>query len=225
MTEKASNDSAGEIEEVTEGVVDDLEGQADAELSPESESASEAEPELDADPDEETESESPAESAVAEEVPEDSSSPERTQADFDSLSDRHLRLVADFANVKRRQETQMTAAWGRAQAELVGRFVGALDDLQRVALLDPADEAVTVESIVEGIDLVERKFRRMLEDAGVVILDPVGEPFDPEIMEAMMRVPAESEEDDDRVADVFAKGYLLQGNLIRAARVSVFKAD
>ena len=225
MTEKASNDSVGEIEDVTEGVVDDLEGEVDPAFTPESESASEAEPELDADAVEETESESPAEPAVADEAPEDSASPERTQADFDSLNDRHLRLVADFANFKRRQEAQKTAAWGRAQADLVGRFVGALDDLQRVALLDPADEAVTVESIVEGIDLVERKFLRMLEDAGVVILDPVGEPFDPEIMEAMMRVPTESEEEDDLVADVFAKGYLLQGNLIRAARVSVFKAD
>ena len=76
---------------------------------------------------------------------------------------------------------------------------------------------------MEGIDLVERKFVRMLADAGVEVLDPVGARFDPESMEAMMRVPAESEDDDDRVAQVFQKGYVLDGNLIRPARVSVYK--
>ena len=119
----------------------------------------------------------------------------------------------------------MTEAWGRAQADLVRRFLDVLDDLERVALLDPADEAVTVEVIVEGIDLVERKFLRALEEAGVDILNPMGDPFDPEVMEAMMRAPAESEEDDDCVAGVLAKGYRLKKHLIRPARVSVFKSD
>ena len=76
---------------------------------------------------------------------------------------------------------------------------------------------------MEGVDLVERKFVRILEDSGVEVIDPVGEPFDPECMEAMMRVPAESEEQDDSVAQVLLKGYSLKGVLVRPARVSVFK--
>ncbi len=76
---------------------------------------------------------------------------------------------------------------------------------------------------MEGIDLVERKFVRQLEDAGVEVVDPTGEPFDPERHEAMMRVPAESPEDDDRVAQVFQKGYAMKGHLVRVARVSVHK--
>ena len=78
-------------------------------------------------------------------------------------------------------------------------------------------------AVDRGIDLVERKFLRALEDAGTVIVDPEdGSPFDPESMEAMMRVPAQSDEQVDQVAQVFQKGYSLKGTLIRPARVSVY---
>lgn len=140
---------------------------------------------------------------------------------FESLNDRHLRLAAEFNNYRRRVEQERADSWGRAQSELLGRFVEVLDDLQRVAGLDLGN--ATVEAILGGIDLVDRKFMRILADAGVQILDPTGERFNPETMEAMMRVPAESEEDDDRVAQVFQKGYSLKGQLIRPARVSVLK--
>jgi len=141
--------------------------------------------------------------------------------EFEGLNDRHLRLAAEFNNYRRRVEAERLDVWGRAQAEVVRKFIDVLDDLQRVAGLDLGN--ATVEGIMEGIDLVERKFVRMLADAGVEVVDPVGERFDPEAMEAMMRVPAESEDDDDRVAQVFQKGYMLDGNLIRPARVSVYK--
>lgn len=141
--------------------------------------------------------------------------------ELESLNDRHLRLAAEFNNYRRRVENERTALWGRAQADIVARFLDVLDDLQRVAALDLGN--ATVEAIMEGIDLVDRKFVRMLADAGVEVLDPQGERFDPETMEAMMRVPAESEEDDDTVAQVFQKGYALKGQLIRPARVSVMK--
>ena len=150
---------------------------------------------------------------------------DRIQQEFSQLNDRHLRLAAEFSNYRRRQELEMTEVWGRAQADIVRRLLDVLDDLQRVSALDPSDEAVSVQAIVEGVDLVERKFARALEDAGVEVIAPVGEPFDPETMEAMMRVDAESGEDDDRVAGVFQKGYRLKGHLVRPARVSVFKVE
>lgn len=145
------------------------------------------------------------------------------QSEYATLNDRHLRLAAEFNNFRRRSEQERLHAWSRAQADLVGKFLDVLDDLHRVAELDL--ENATVEAIMEGIDLVERKFVRALEDSNVVMIDPVGEPFDPEIMEAMMRVPAESDEQLDTVAQVFQKGYSLQGVLVRAARVSVYTSS
>jgi molecular chaperone GrpE len=151
---------------------------------------------------------------------------EDVQAEFAELNDRHLRLAAEFTNYRRRVESEMSGAWDRAQADLVRRLLDVLDDLQRVADLDPADESVTVESIVEGIDLVERKFVKALHDAGAEIVAPEhGTTFDPETMEAMMRVPVDDMDRDDTVAQVFQKGYTFREHLVRPARVSVHKAD
>ena len=147
---------------------------------------------------------------------------ETIRAERDRFRDQHLRLAADFDNYRKRTEGRLRQRSDRAQADLVSRLLDPLDDLLRVTALEP--ETASVEAIVEGVDLVERKFFRVLEDAGVEVVDPQGEDFDPNTMEAMMRVPAESEADDDVVERVFQRGYTFKGLLVRAARVSVFKA-
>ncbi len=144
------------------------------------------------------------------------------RAERDRIRDRHLRLAADFDNYRKRAEDRLRQRWDRAQADLVSRLLEPLDDLLRVTALEPGN--ASVEAIVEGVDLVERKFFRVLEEAGVEVVDPRGEAFDPNTMEAMMRVPAGSDEDDDMVERVFQRGYTFRGQLVRPARVSVFKA-
>jgi molecular chaperone GrpE len=139
----------------------------------------------------------------------------------EALNDRHLRLVAEFDNFRRRVNQERIDSWARAQAELVGKFLDSLDDLQRVSDLDP--ESATTHSVLEGVELVERKFLRTLLDAGIEESDPTGDAFDPNTMEAVMRVPTDDPELDDHVAQVFQKGYLFKGHLVRPARVSVFK--
>lgn len=148
--------------------------------------------------------------------------PEGLRIERDQARDRHLRLAADFDNYRKRTEDRLRQRWDRAQADLVSRMLEPLDDLLRVTALEP--ESASVEAIVEGVDLVERKFFRVLEEAGIEIVDPAGEAFDPNTMEAMMRVPAGSEEDDDIVERVFQRGYTFKGLLVRPARVSVYKA-
>lgn len=144
--------------------------------------------------------------------------------EFEDLNDRHLRLAAEFNNYRRRVEQERLDTWARAQADLVGDLLDVLDDLQRVAALDLT--TASVEGIMEGIDLVERKFVRTLEDAGAEVLSPdPGTAFDPETMEAMMRVPSDQEAEDDTVAQVFQKGYAFKGKLVRPSRVSVRKHD
>lgn len=145
---------------------------------------------------------------------------EELREEFDALNDRHLRLVAEFNNYRRRNEQERLTAWSRAQADMVEGFLDVLDDLHRVAELDLSN--ATVEAIMEGIDLVEKKFIRALSDASVEMVDPTGQPFDPEVMEAMMRVPSEDEAQIDTVAQCFQKGYSLKGILVRPARVSVY---
>lgn len=148
---------------------------------------------------------------------------ETARAEAEAAKDQHLRLAADFDNYRRRVSQQLAECSARAKAELVARLLEAVDDLQRVSELD-ADTA-TVESLVEGVDLVERKVMRALEEAGVEVVDPVGEPFDPSTMEAMMRVPVEGDGENDVVHHVLQKGYLFKGILVRPARVAVQMHD
>lgn len=143
------------------------------------------------------------------------------EREIDHLNDRLLRLAAEFENYRKRVRAEKQATWARAQADLVRRLVDSVDDLQRVALLDP--KTASVQDIVEGVDLVERKLLRALADAGLEVLDPAGEDFDPNVMEAVMTAPASSEEEDDTVDMVLQRGYLLEGHLVRPARVSVRK--
>ncbi len=171
------------------------------------------------------EADAPTTSATAAEAPDDGLSVEldHLQTEFEALNDRHLRLAAEFQNYRRRAENEMAQSRTRAQAELVRGLLDVLDDLQRVSALDPSDPAVSVQSIVEGVDLVERKFLRTLEDAGVEPLDPEGEAFDPETMEAIMRIHTDDPDQDDHVGQVLQKGYRLDGHLVRPARVGVLK--
>ena len=147
----------------------------------------------------------------------------RLRAERDQWRDRHLRLAADFDNYRKRSDERMRTRWERAQADLVSRLLDPMDDLLRISELGPETSAAA-DAVLEGAALVERKFFRILEEVGVEVVDPQGEPFDPNVMEAMMRAPADSEEDDDVVERVFQKGYVLKGQLLRPARVSVYKA-
>ena len=141
------------------------------------------------------------------------------QSELTEVNDRHLRLAAEFENYRKRAQGEMSEAWTRAQADLVRRLIDSLDDLQRVTAMDPTE--VGAAQVLEGVELIERKLLRGLEEAGVEVLDPSGEPFDPRTMEAVMRVPVGNEQDEDSVADVFQKGYVMKGHLIRPARVTV----
>lgn len=148
---------------------------------------------------------------------------ETLQEDLTRLQDQHLRLAADFENYRKRVSAELSSGWVRAQAELARTLLEGLDDLQRVSRFTSED--ATLDALIEGVDLVERKFLKALTDAGLQAVDPTGETFNPNTMEAMMRVPAEEDGQDDTVHQVFQKGYLFKDQLIRPARVSVYKDD
>jgi molecular chaperone GrpE len=148
---------------------------------------------------------------------------ETLQDELTRLRDQHLRLAADFENYRKRASAELTGNWIRARADLVRSLVEGLDDLQRVSRFTSED--TTVDALIEGVDLVERNLLKALTEAGLEVLDPVGERFDPNLMEAMMRVPTEEDGQDETVHQVFQKGYRFKDQLVRPARVSVYKDD
>ncbi|OGT92916.1 MAG: nucleotide exchange factor GrpE [Gemmatimonadetes bacterium GWC2_71_9] len=142
---------------------------------------------------------------------------ERELADW---KDRALRSAADLENFRKRAVREREESWNRGQGEVLAKVLDVVDDLARVAHLDPAQ--TTAEALHEGMGLVERKFLRVLETAGLERIDPAGQPFDPHSHEAVATFPAPSAEADHTVAAVYAHGYRLRGALLRPARVAVF---
>ena len=157
---------------------------------------------------------------------EDSSSSSRINAPYADLErrlsdqeDKYLRLAAEYDNYRKRTARERSELTSRAQAELVKQLVDALDDLARFAHVDPA--TVDAATIVQGVDMVEKKFLKTLSAAGLEIVDPVNQSFDPTLHEAVATEPALSPEDDHVVARVFQVGYVFGGQLLRPARVVV----
>lgn len=134
--------------------------------------------------------------------------------------DKLLRVAADFDNYRKRAAKDKAETWGRAQADLVQRVLDVVDDLGRVAHLDPAE--TSAQALHEGMGLVEKKFLKVLEGVGLERLDPSGAVFDPNAHEAVMTAPAPSAELDGKVSMVFQAGYRLGGALLRPARVAVY---
>ena len=143
------------------------------------------------------------------------------QTELQTLRDRFMRLAAEYDNYRKRTEKERVESWGRAQAQLVQQLLDPLDDLQRVAHFNT--DTATVQSLLDGVQMVERKLLRLLEAAGLEVLDASGQPFDPSVHEAIMAAPADSHEDDESVGEVFQKGYRFKGDLLRPARVQVRK--
>ncbi len=138
--------------------------------------------------------------------------------------DRYIRLVAEFTNYRRRVEQEMSRARHKGQADLLSGFLEVLDDLERVSCIEET-ESTNVAVLIEGIELVKRKFQQELEAMGVEVVDPCAEIFNPNFMEAMVTVPTDLTEEDGQVCEVFQKGYRLGDQLLRAARVSVLKEE
>jgi len=139
--------------------------------------------------------------------------------ELDEQRDRYLRLAAEYDNYRKRSSKERQEAGARAQGELVKTLIDSLDDLQRVTAQDP--ETVDAKTIHEGIEVVNKKLMKALANAGLELIDPVNETFDPAIHEAVSTQPALSKEDDHLVSQVFQQGYRYNGQLLRPARVVV----
>lgn len=143
---------------------------------------------------------------------------ESADAELEAARDRHLRLAAEFDNFKKRVARERIEQFDRAQGALVGRLLDVLDDLDRLS----EGDSMPAESLREAVRMIDRKFRKELEAAGVERIDPVGRPFDPAEQEAVAVTPAPTPAQDQTVAATFQTGYRFKGTLIRPARVQVY---
>jgi len=143
----------------------------------------------------------------------------RGESDLSGERDKYLRLAAEYDNYRKRAAKERQDAGARAQADLVRQLVEALDDVARFAHVDPA--TTDAGTIVQGVDMVEKKLLKALGNAGLEVINPVGETFDPALHEAVATEPTSAREDDHVVSRVYQPGYLFKSQLLRPARVVV----
>ncbi len=146
----------------------------------------------------------------------------RLEEQLREAQDRHLRLMAEFDNFRKRVARERLELADRAQAVLVMKLLDILDDVDRIVASDPS---TPVPALLEATLLVDKKLRKELEAAGLERLDPVGRPFDPAFHEAVAVLPAPGPDQDHVVAATFQVGYRFKGTLVRPARVQVYAAE
>jgi molecular chaperone GrpE len=127
------------------------------------------------------------------------------------------RAEADLANFRRRTEQEKSDLVKYANASLIGRFLPVLDDFERAIGTIPEDASSA--GWVDGIRLIDRKLRNLLEQEGVTPIEALGREFDPHVHEAVMR--EEGEGDLDVVVEELQKGYKLNDRVIRPTMVKV----
>ncbi|MGQ0703366.1 MAG: nucleotide exchange factor GrpE [Gemmatimonadales bacterium] len=146
----------------------------------------------------------------------------RLEDQLREASDRHLRLAAEFDNFRKRVARERVELVDRAQAALVIKLLEVLDDVDRIVASDPNAPAP---AILEAVLLVDKKLRKELEAAGLERVDPVGQPFDPALHEAVSVLRPAHPELDHTVAATFQAGYRFRGSLVRPARVQVYSSE
>lgn len=146
----------------------------------------------------------------------------RLQEELASARDAVLRAQADAQNVMRRAEQDVEKARKFALERFCGELLPVVDNLERALEATSGDEEI-VKPIAEGVQLTLKSFQDALKKFHIEAVDPVGEPFDPQMHQAMSMVENGDVEPNTVIA-VMQKGYTLNGRLVRPAMVMVSKS-
>jgi molecular chaperone GrpE len=141
------------------------------------------------------------------------------EEELKSLEDKYLRLYSDFDNFRKRTSKEKIELTKTASAEVIASLLSILDDFDRAK--KAMNEADSIEAVCEGIDLIHNKLNDTLKKKGLEEMNCIGEEFNTDFHEAITKIPAESEEMKGKIIDQVEKGYLLNGNVIRYAKVVV----
>ncbi len=132
-----------------------------------------------------------------------------------------LRMQAEMENLRKRLIKDLDRSRRRALESIMNDLLPVQDSLERG--LETDDATTTVEAMKKGKALIIKMLSKVMEDHGLSVIDPAGEPFDPQLHQAMT-VQASAEHEPNMVLEVLQKGFQLHDRLIRPAMVVVSKA-
>jgi molecular chaperone GrpE len=134
-------------------------------------------------------------------------------------NDKYLRLFAEFDNFRRRTVKEREEARKMEGKDLMVSLLPVLDDFERA--LRSMEDATDVRPVKEGVELIQNKLKNTLTQKGLSAMESIGNPFDPELHEAITNIPAPTDEWKGKVIDEMEKGYFLNDKVVRFAKVIV----
>ena len=137
-----------------------------------------------------------------------------------SLSDQYLRLMAEYDNFRRRSQKEKEALYEDSVAEVVREWLPVLDNLDRAEFSANQYHSEEARKIAEGITMIRKQAYEILDALGVQPIDCCGQPFDPNLHNAVMHVEDESL-GVSTVVEEFTKGYVRKDRVIRHSVVKV----
>ena len=138
---------------------------------------------------------------------------------IDEINDKYLRLFSEFDNFRKRTLKEKVELSKTASEDVIVALLPVLDDFERaIKSMEDSDEE---ENLKEGVLLIFNKFLTVLNQKGLEQMKTIGEEFNTDFHEAVTNIPAQEPEQKGKVVDEVEKGYLLNGKVIRFAKVVV----
>ena len=141
------------------------------------------------------------------------------EARVSEANEKHLRLFSEFDNYRKRTSRERIELSKTASAEMITALLPVVDDLERA--IQMASREGQDDASLEGMKLIYNKLKSILAQKGVEEISALGEEFDTDFHEAITHIPATAENQKGKVVDLIQKGYMLNGKVIRFARVVV----
>ena len=137
---------------------------------------------------------------------------------------RYRGAAAEFEDSRARLRREIGKDIERGRREILADLLDVVDNLDRAVDAARANTGNTVDSLIQGVDIVRRQFLSKLEGFGVTRIESEGRPFDPSLHEAIAAVPATDAVPDGTVAGVIRHGYRIGDDVLRPASVAVAKS-
>ena len=135
--------------------------------------------------------------------------------ELEDVKDRHTRLIAEFDNLKKRSAKEREGLYNSIIGDIVSSLLPVIDNLEKATEAESKDEEYK-----KGIELVLKQFKDVLNANGVKEIEAVGQPFDPELHEAVSMIQDENF-GEKVVAQEYRKGYMIGNKVIRHSMVVV----
>ncbi|MCX6243754.1 MAG: nucleotide exchange factor GrpE [Bacteroidetes bacterium] len=145
---------------------------------------------------------------------------EELENEVAGLNDKFLRLYSEFDNYRKRSLKERIELNKTASADVISTLLPVLDDFERALKAMEIPEG-DVKSVADGVGLIYNKLKSILNQQGLETMKALGESFDTDFHEALTNIPAPEPEQKGKVVDVIQNGYMLNGKVIRYAKVVV----